>query len=77
MAGCRDEERALDVVYLHFSKAFTTVSPSILTGKAQECGLDEGTVRWDENWWNGSAQRDVLSGTKSTWRPVASDGPQG
>ncbi|KAK4806210.1 hypothetical protein QYF61_001133, partial [Mycteria americana] len=30
------------------------------------------TVRWIENWLNGWAQRVVISGTKSSWRPVQS-----
>ena len=43
-----DEGRAVDVVYLDFSKAFDTLSHSILTGKLRKCGLDEWTVRWIE-----------------------------
>ncbi|KAJ7406533.1 hypothetical protein BTVI_65236 [Pitangus sulphuratus] len=36
-----DDERAVDVVYLSFSKAFDTVSHSMLVGKLRKCGLDE------------------------------------
>ena len=36
-----DEGRAVDVVYLVFSKAFDTVSHNILLGKLRKCGLDE------------------------------------
>ncbi|GAB0203795.1 mitochondrial enolase superfamily member 1 [Grus japonensis] len=77
MTGWVDEGRAVDVVYLDFSKAFDTVSHNILIGKLRKCGLIEWTVRWVENWLNGRAQRVVISSAESSWRPVASDVPQG
>ncbi|GAB0187639.1 mitochondrial enolase superfamily member 1 [Grus japonensis] len=45
MTGWVDEGRAVDVVYLDFSKAFDTISRNILIGKLRKCGLDEWTVR--------------------------------
>jgi len=41
-----DEGRAVDVIYLDFSKAFDTVSQNILIGELRKGGLDEWTVRW-------------------------------
>uniref|UniRef100_A0A8C3FK23 Reverse transcriptase domain-containing protein n=1 Tax=Chrysemys picta bellii TaxID=8478 RepID=A0A8C3FK23_CHRPI len=42
--------KAVDVIYLDFSKAFDTVSHSILASKLKKYGLDEWTIRWIESW---------------------------
>ncbi|KAK4828082.1 LOW QUALITY PROTEIN: hypothetical protein QYF61_023142, partial [Mycteria americana] len=56
-----DEGKAVDVVYLDFSKAFDTVSHSILLEKLAAHGLDRCTLRWVKNWLDGQAQRVVGS----------------
>ncbi|GAB0179579.1 hypothetical protein GRJ2_000423200 [Grus japonensis] len=43
-----DEEKAVDVVYLDFTKAFDTVSHSILLEKLAAHGLDGFTLHWGE-----------------------------
>ena len=55
MTGLVDEGRAVNIVYLDFSKAFDTVSQKILIDKLLTYMLDEETVRWIENWLNGQA----------------------
>ena len=62
-----DEGKAVDVVYLDFSKAFDTVSHSILLGKLATCGLDWYTLLWVRNWLEGCAQWVVVNGVKSSW----------
>lgn len=61
VTGWVHEGRALNVVYLDFTKDFDTVSFNSLIGKLRKCGLDEWTVKLIENWMNGRAQRVVIS----------------
>ncbi|RMC01170.1 hypothetical protein DUI87_22261 [Hirundo rustica rustica] len=69
-----DAGKAVDVVYLDFSKAFDTVSQSILLDKLAARGSDRSSLCWVRNWLDGRAQRVVVNGAASSWgqSPVVS-----
>jgi len=71
-----DEGKAVDVVYLDFSKTFDTVPHSILLEELAAHGLDGCTLCWIKNWLNGQAQRVMENGVKSRWRPVMNGFPR-
>ena len=50
-----DEGKAVDVVYLDFSKAFDMVSHRILLGKLAASGLDRYALHRVRNWLEGCA----------------------
>ena len=62
-----DDGKVVDVVYLDFSKAFDTVSHSILLEKLAAHGLGRHTLHWVKNWLDGQAQRVAVNGVKSSW----------
>ena len=69
------EGKAVDVVYLDFTKAFDILPNSILLDKLAAHGLD-GCVLWRiKHWLNGRVQSVESNGDKSMWWPVKSGVP--
>ncbi|CAM5164673.1 unnamed protein product [Eretmochelys imbricata] len=77
ITGSVDEGKAMDMLFLDFSKAFETVSHSILASKLKKYGLDEWTIRWRESWLDHRAQLVVINGSVSSWQLISSGVPQG
>lgn len=64
-------------VYLHLSKAFDSVSHSILLGNLAPHGLDVCVGCWIKNCLDVWAQRVVVNGTTFSWQLVTSGAPPG
>ncbi|CAM4577658.1 unnamed protein product [Lepidochelys olivacea] len=77
ITGSVDEGKAVDLLFLDFSKALDTVSHSTLASTLKKYGLDEWTLRWLESWLDCRAQRVVINGSMSSWQLVSSRVPQG
>lgn len=67
-----DEGKAVDVVFLDFSKAFDTVPHSILLDKFSSCGISRFRVHWVKTWLKACSEWGYI------WLlPVISSIPQG
>ena len=69
--------KALDAIFLDFSKAFDKVSHLILMQKLCNFGVSGCLLNWCRDYLSNSEQRVVKDGKSSDWRPIPSGVPQG
>ena len=72
-----DKGKAVDVVYMDFSKAFDKVPHGRLLQKIRMHGIEGDLAVWIENWLADRRQRVVVDGKYSSWSSVTSGVPQG
>jgi len=72
-----DEGKAMDVVYMDFSKAFDKFPHGRLVQKVRLHGIRGELARWIQNWLSHRRQRVAVEGCISEWRAVTSGIPQG
>ena len=72
-----DNNKAVDLVYLNFQKAFDKVPHERLMAEVNAYGIQGDTARWIRNWLAGHRQRVCINQTHSDWTPVTSGVSQG
>eukprot|EP00075_Anas_platyrhynchos_P003977 XP_012948559.2 uncharacterized protein LOC106014904 [Anas platyrhynchos] len=70
-----DQRKPISLIFLVFSKAFNTVSHSVLQEKMTRMQLHKRIIRWVNNWLAGQAQRVLVNGVTSGWRSVTNGVP--
>ena len=72
-----DNNKAVDLAYLDFQKAFDEVPHERLMVKVNAHGIQGDAARWIRNWLAGPRQRVCINQSYSNWAPVTSRVPQG
>ena len=69
-----DEDRAMDVVYMDFSKAFDKVPHGRLVQKVKSHGIRDELARWIQNWLGQRSKSGVV---KTLTRSKKTEGSSG
>jgi len=72
-----DSGYPVDIIYLHFQKAFDKVLHHRLLMKLQAHGIGGNVLQWIGNWLSGRKQRVILRGQVSDWCSILNGVPQG
>ena len=72
-----DNNKAVDLAYLNFQKAFDKVPHERLMVKVNAHSIQGDVARWIRNWLAGRRQRVCINQSYSNWAPVTSGVPQG
>ena len=72
-----DDNKAVDLIYLDFQKAFDKVPHERLLKKVEGLGIVGNVSRWLRNWLTGREQRVCVGHGRSQWATVTSGVPQG
>ena len=72
-----DEAKAVDVVYMDFSKAFDKIPHGRHIQKLKSHSIQGGLARWIQNWLGHRRRRVAVEECFLEWRSVASGVPQG
>ena len=72
-----DDGSPVDVVYLHFQKAFDKVPHQRLLLKLKAPDIGNDVINWIEKWFIHRKQRVIVDGEISKWKSVLNGVPQG
>ena len=71
-----ENNKALDVIYTDFSKAFDSVAHNRLISKLKSMGIVGDLLNWIESFLTGRTQCVKVEGKTSRWKTVLSGVPQ-
>ena len=65
-----DDGSQVDIIYLHFQKAFDKVPHQRLQLKLKAHGIGDGIIDWIEKWLTDRRQHVVVDGEVLNWKSV-------